>query len=130
MILSTVPGIVVLGCSRDRAVSRFISVILADLAMLSQMRFHSVLSQAKLRRSRPCSQQLVGTLAVGGLVDGRDKSRSCDYALPGERDGFRSLVSNAARCSQSCSVTAVNFNPSPLPGSACRTTASALICPS
>ena len=33
MILSTVPGMVVLGCSRVRAVSRFSSVILADLAM-------------------------------------------------------------------------------------------------
>src|ERR1700680_2647382 len=33
MILSTVPGIVVLGCSGIRAVSRFSSVILADLAM-------------------------------------------------------------------------------------------------
>jgi hypothetical protein len=33
MILSTVPGMVVLGCSGIRAVSRFSCVILADLAM-------------------------------------------------------------------------------------------------
>jgi hypothetical protein len=33
MILATVPGMVVLGCSRVRAVSRFSSVLLADLAM-------------------------------------------------------------------------------------------------
>ena len=33
MILSTVPGMVVLGCSGIRVVSRFSSVILADLAM-------------------------------------------------------------------------------------------------
>jgi|GEM_PF-6290181 len=33
MILSTPSGIVVLGCSGMRAVSRFSSVILADLAM-------------------------------------------------------------------------------------------------
>ena len=33
MILSTVPGIVVLGCSGIRAVSRFSSATLADLAM-------------------------------------------------------------------------------------------------
>ena len=33
MILSTVPGTVVLGCSGIRAVSRFSSAILADLAM-------------------------------------------------------------------------------------------------
>ncbi len=33
MILSTVPGMVVLGCSGIRAVSRFSSAILADLAM-------------------------------------------------------------------------------------------------
>ena len=56
--------------------------------------------------------------------------RARDYGLPRERDSCRSLVSNAARCGQSCSVTAVNFNPSPLPSSICRTIASALICPS
>ena len=33
MILSTVPGMVTLGCSGIRAVSRFNSAILADLAM-------------------------------------------------------------------------------------------------
>ena len=33
MILSTVPGMVVLGCSGTRVVSRFSSVVLADLAM-------------------------------------------------------------------------------------------------
>jgi len=33
MILSTVPGMVVLGCSGIRAVSCFSSAILADLAM-------------------------------------------------------------------------------------------------
>ena len=33
MILSTVPGMVVLGCSEILAVSRFSSVILADLAI-------------------------------------------------------------------------------------------------
>jgi hypothetical protein len=33
MILLTVPGMVVLGCSRMRVVSRFSSAILADLAM-------------------------------------------------------------------------------------------------
>ncbi len=33
MILSTVPGTVVLGCSETRTVSRFSSAILADLAM-------------------------------------------------------------------------------------------------
>jgi hypothetical protein len=33
MILSTVPGMVVLGCSRIRAVSRFSSAILPDLDM-------------------------------------------------------------------------------------------------
>jgi hypothetical protein len=33
MILSTVPGILTLGCSRIRAASRFSSAILADLAM-------------------------------------------------------------------------------------------------
>ena len=33
MILSTVPGIVVLGCSGIREVSKFSSAILADLAM-------------------------------------------------------------------------------------------------
>ena len=33
MILSTVPGMVVLGCSGIRALSKFSSVILADLAM-------------------------------------------------------------------------------------------------
>ena len=33
MILSTVPGIVVLGCSRIREVSRFSAAILPDLAM-------------------------------------------------------------------------------------------------
>ena len=33
MILSTVPDIMVLGCSGIRAVSRFISATLADLAM-------------------------------------------------------------------------------------------------
>jgi len=33
MILSTVPGMVALGCSRIRAVSRFRSATLADLAM-------------------------------------------------------------------------------------------------
>ena len=33
MILSTVPGMVVLGCSGIRPVSRFSSVILADLAI-------------------------------------------------------------------------------------------------
>ena len=33
MILSTVPGMVVLGCSEIRAASRFSSVILADLAV-------------------------------------------------------------------------------------------------
>ena len=33
MILSTVPGMVVLGCSLVRAVSRFSSAIPADLAM-------------------------------------------------------------------------------------------------
>src|SRR5713226_719389 len=94
------------------------------------MRFHLVSSQAKLRQSRPSFQQLAGTQAVGGLVRGRDKSRPFDYSLLREQDGFRSLASNAARCAKSCSVTAVNFNPSPLPGSECRTTASALICPS
>ena len=34
MIFSTVPGRMVLGCSRVRVVSRFSSVILADVAML------------------------------------------------------------------------------------------------
>jgi hypothetical protein len=34
MILSTVPGMVTLGCSEIREVSRFSSAILADLAML------------------------------------------------------------------------------------------------
>lgn len=33
MILSTVPGMVMLGCSGIRAVSRFCSAIFADLAM-------------------------------------------------------------------------------------------------
>ena len=33
MILSTVPGIVMLGCSEIRAVSKFSSAIFADLAM-------------------------------------------------------------------------------------------------
>jgi hypothetical protein len=33
MILSTIPGAVVLGCSRALAVSRFSSATLADLAM-------------------------------------------------------------------------------------------------
>ncbi|MGA7556851.1 MAG: hypothetical protein WBW54_24130, partial [Candidatus Acidiferrales bacterium] len=33
MIFSTVPGMVLLGCSGFRAVSRFSSAILADLAM-------------------------------------------------------------------------------------------------
>jgi hypothetical protein len=33
MILSTVPGIVVLGCSRIRAVSKFSAAILPDLDM-------------------------------------------------------------------------------------------------
>ncbi len=33
MILSTVPAMLALGCSGDRAVSRFSSAILADLAM-------------------------------------------------------------------------------------------------
>ena len=33
MILSTVPDMVIVGCSGIRAVSRFSSVILADLAM-------------------------------------------------------------------------------------------------
>ncbi len=61
---------------------------------------------------------------------GGDKSGTCDYGLPLERDKLRSLASNAARCGQSCSVTAVNFNPSPLPGSLCRTIASVLIWPS
>jgi hypothetical protein len=45
-------------------------------------------------------------------------------------DKPRSLVTNAVRRGPSCSVSAVNFNPSPLPGFAWRTTASALICPS
>jgi hypothetical protein len=33
MILSTVPGMVILGCSRIRVVSRFSSAILPDLAI-------------------------------------------------------------------------------------------------
>src|SRR5258708_19724101 len=41
---------------------------------------------------------------------------------------LRSLVINAVRRGPSSSVSAVNFNPSPLPGFTCRTTASALIC--
>jgi hypothetical protein len=94
------------------------------------MRFHLVLSQPKPRQSRPCFQQLAGTQAAGVLVHGRDKSGPCDYGLPRGRGRLRSLVSNAARCGQSCSVTALNFNPSPLPGSICRTIASARICPS
>lgn len=48
----------------------------------------------------------------------------------GERDKLRSRVSNAARCGESCSVTAVNFKPSPLPGTMCRTMASTRIWPS
>lgn len=59
-----------------------------------------------------------------------DKSRACDYGLPRERDGDRSLVSNAARRGESCSVTAVNWNPRPLPDSKCRTIASVRIWPS
>src|SRR6266849_6882627 len=63
------------------------------------------------------------------MAHGRDKSRPGDYGLLRERDRLRTLVSNAAKCGQSCSVMAVNFNPSPSPGSKCRTIASALICP-
>jgi len=33
-------------------------------------------------------RKLVGTLAVGVLYHGRDKSRRCGYALPRERDSF------------------------------------------
>ena len=45
-------------------------------------------------------------------------------------DKPRSLVTNAVRRGPSSAVSAVNFSPSPLPAFACRTTASALICPS
>src|SRR5882762_6739904 len=47
-----------------------------------------------------------------------------------DRDKPRSLVTNAVRRGPSSAVSAVNLNPSPLPGFTCRTTASALICPS
>ena len=45
-------------------------------------------------------------------------------------DKPRSLVTNAVRRGPSSAVSAVNSSPSPLPAFACRTTASALICPS
>jgi len=41
-----------------------------------------------------------------------------------------SLASNAASLGRSCSLSAVNLNPNPAPDLACRTTASARICPS
>src|SRR6266481_5484016 len=46
------------------------------------------------------------------------------------RNELRSLFNNAMKCGRSPSLTAVNFRPSPHPGFTCRTTASALICPS
>src|SRR5882724_8527755 len=52
------------------------------------------------------------------------------FELVRDRDKRRRLVINSARRGPSSSVSAVNFNPSPLPGFTCRITASALICPS
>jgi hypothetical protein len=48
----------------------------------------------------------------------------------GVDDRVRILLSSATNCGQSLSVIAVNFKPSPPLGTRCRTTASALICPS
>jgi hypothetical protein len=48
----------------------------------------------------------------------------------GVNDTVRILLSSATSRGQSLSVIAVNLNPSPPPGTRCRTTASALICPS
>src|SRR6267154_1723349 len=58
------------------------------------------------------------------------KGRRFHFELVRDWDKPRSLVTNAVRRGPSSSVSAVNFNPSPLPGFTCRTTASALICPS
>jgi len=51
-------------------------------------------------------------------------------ALTGDQDEWRNLLINASRRGRSSSLTAVNFIANPLPSSARRTTASALICPS
>jgi hypothetical protein len=48
----------------------------------------------------------------------------------GVDDRVRILLSSATSLGQSLSTIAVNLNPSPPPGARCRTTASALICPS
>src|SRR6202047_5015568 len=56
--------------------------------------------------------------------------RRFHFELVRDWDKPRSLVTNAVRRGPSSSVSAVNFNPSPLPGFTCRTTASALIFPS
>lgn len=65
----------------------------------------------------------------------RSKRRSLsrqnsNYALPGKCWVLRRRVISAAKLGRSCSMSAVNFNPSPAPGFAWRTTASARIWPS
>lgn len=55
-------------------------------------------------------------------------ARSASQPVPHDVD--RSLLISAIKCGRSPSHTAVNFNPSPRPALACRTTASARICPS
>jgi hypothetical protein len=61
MILPTVPGMVVLGCSGIRAVSRFSSASLADLAMRGFA--ISLLTLARVALSESLLVLLCGTLA-------------------------------------------------------------------
>ena len=68
-------------------------------------------------------------LAISTHSD-QGNGRRFHFELVRDWDKPRSLVINAVRRGPSSSVSAVNFNPSPLPGFTCRTTASALICPS
>jgi hypothetical protein len=67
-------------------------------------------------------------LQADGLVNVQSGRQ---YALRGRnQDDWRSLFINAARSGRSSSFTVVSFSASPRPGSARRTTALALICPS
>src|SRR2546425_1422489 len=86
---------------------------------------------SRWRRDRSLS-----TEASDGLGPRLEMKRSSNsdttynHGFPGNLDGLPSLVINAARRGESCSVSAVNFSPRPPEDFACRTRASALIGPS
>jgi hypothetical protein len=102
MILLTVPGTVILGCSGMRAVSKFISAIRADLAMRGFAISFFTLSCVVLSRSFILHRFLIARgWRQGQLPSGQTAKARSDYRVQSLHNGHATHPSN---CSSSIAI--------------------------